>query len=323
MKSLMTTIIRSALAITVGFLLVVHDSFAVAATKPSAIPSQSSKSKPSKGRKKHSADANRHKRPDADLDSSEARDTLELALDNYETMLAVIANNIANADTPGFKRSRAIVEDLGYRQEGLPGVQDSSGAYSPNGFSIGSGSQIVGTEIDFRQGKLKRTGRELDLAIEGRGFFQVKDPSGKIVYCRAGHLARNSNGQIVSESAKTGRLLEPAITIPADVTGISISPEGVVSYRLPDQQTLQQAGTIQLANFINPQGLLKIGENLYEETEGSGCATTGSPGSSGTGIGKVRQGWIEKSNVDLRREMAEWKRLRRTCRILRSLLEGQ
>ena len=146
-------------------------------------------------------------------------------------MLAVIANNIANADTPGFKRSRAIIEDLGYRQEGLPGVEDSSGRYSPNGFSIGSGSQIVGTEIDFRQGRLKRTGRELDLAIEGRGFFQVEDPSGKIVYCRAGHFSQNSSGQIVIESAKTGRLLEPAITIPNDATSIAISPEGVVSYR--------------------------------------------------------------------------------------------
>ena len=113
----------------------------------------------------------------------------------YKTMLAVVANNIANAETPGFKRSQAIVEDLGYRQEGMPGVQDPAGAMSSNGFSIGSGSQIGGTEIDFRQGKLKHTGRELDVAIEGRGFFQVKDPSGTVIYCRAGHFSLNASGQ--------------------------------------------------------------------------------------------------------------------------------
>jgi flagellar basal-body rod protein FlgG len=312
-------LIRAALAIIVGLLLVVHGSFAAAA-KPSVRDSQSSKSKTHNGRTKHSANKNRPKRPSTNLDSSEAPDTLELALQSYETMLAVIANNIANADTPGFKRSRVIIEDLGYRQEGLPGVEDSSGQYSPNGFSVGAGSQIVGTEVDFRQGRMKRTGRELDLAIEGRGFFQVKDPSGKIVYCRAGHLSQNSSGQIVIESAKTGRLLEPAITIPNDTTSLVISPEGVVSYRTDSSQTLQQAGTIQMGNFINPQGLLKIGENLYEESDGSGTCQTGTPGSNG--FGKLRQGWIEKSNVDLRQELVEWKRIRQTCRTIRSLLDG-
>ena len=320
MKSLQTTILtRSVLAIMVGLLLVVHNSSAAEA-KRAAAKSPSSKAKPHKGRTKHPADTNRHKPPEADLDDSEARDTLELALENCETMLAVIANNIANAETPGFKRSRAIVEDAGYRQEGQPGIQDSSGNYSPNGFSIGSGSQIVGTEIDFRQGKLARTGRELDLAVEGRGFFQVKDPSGRIVFSRAGHFSLNSSGQIVIESAKTGRLLEPAITIPNDATSISINSEGVVSCRTPASQTQTQLGTIQMANFINPQGLLKIGENLYEETDASGACTTGCPGSDG--FGKIRQGWIEKSNVDLRQETAEWKRMRQTCRAIRSLLEG-
>ena len=124
MKSPSTTLIRSALAVTVGLLLVFHGSFAAAA-RPSAAHAQSSKSKLPKARKKNPADTNRPRPPAADLDGSEARDTLESALENYETMLAVIANNIANADTPGFKRSLAIVEDLGYRQEGLPGVQDS------------------------------------------------------------------------------------------------------------------------------------------------------------------------------------------------------
>ena len=166
----------------------------------------------------------------------------------------------------------------------------------------------MGTEIDFRQGRLTRTGRELDLAIEGQGFFQVKDPSGSIYYSRAGHFSRNSTGQIVVASAKSGRILEPAISIPADATAISISPAGVVSYRVPGNQTLTQAGTIQLGTFINSQGLMTIGENLYQETEGSGTCETGSPGCNS--FGKVRQGWIEKSNVDLRQEASEWKRIR-------------
>lgn len=293
---------------------------AAAASQPTS-DSHARKHAAAKQRKKHSAAAKpRRVKPDDLLDSSAARDTLESALENCETMLAVIANNIANAETPGFKRATVIVEDFGYRQEDVPGVQDASGLYSPNGFSIGSGSRIVGTETDFRQGSLVRTGRELDLAVEGHGLFQVKDPSGTIYYCRAGHFSLNSSGQIVVESAKTGRLLEPAITIPSDATSLTVSPEGVVSYRVPGSQGLQQGGTIQMADFINPQGLMKIGENLYEESDGSGTCRTGSPGANG--FGKIRQGWIEKSNVDLRHETAEWRRIRRLCRELRSLLDG-
>jgi flagellar basal-body rod protein FlgG len=167
-----------------------------------------------------------------------------------------------------------------------------------------------------------RTGRPLDLAIEGRGFFQVLDPSSNTyVYSRAGQFTLNSCGQIVVRSAKIGRLLEPAITLPNDATDISISADGVVSYRSPGQQTLAQAGTIQLASFVNPEGLVPIGENLYEESDASGTPQTGNAGTSG--FGKLRQGWIEKSNVDLRQEMTEWKRIRRACREIRLLLEDQ
>ena len=322
MKSPSTTLIRSALAVTVGLLLVVHGSFAAAA-RPSAAHAQSSKSKLPKARRKNSADTNRPKPPAADLDGSEARDTLESALENYETMLAVIANNIANADTPGFKRSLAIVEDLGYRQEGLPGVQDSSGNYSPNGFSIGSGSQIAGTEIDFRQGRLKWTVVNWTLPLKAAASSRSRILPER---SSTAELGTSRKMPVVKSSSSRPRLAgcwNRQSRFPPTPWPSSISPEGVVSYRVPDQQTLTQAGTIQMANFINPQGLLKIGENLYEETEGSGCATTGSPGSSGSGIGKIRQGWIEQSNVDLRQEMAEWKRIRQTCRTIRSLLEEQ
>jgi len=318
--SVMTMLLRSASTLFLGFLLIGNDHFAEAA-KPSAHHTQSIQSKAAKGGRKHSGKSNRHKLPAAGLDRSEAGSTLESAIENCETVLAVIANNIANAETPGFKRSRPIIEDLAYRQERLPGVQDSSGMFSPNGFSIGSGSQIAGTEIDFRQGRLKRTGRELDLAIEGRGFFQLRDPSGTIVFCRAGHFAQNSNGQIVIGSAKTGRVLEPAITIPNDATSISINAEGVVSCRTPSSQHLQEVGTVQMAKFVNPEGLLQTGENLYEETDGSGTCQTGNPGSDG--FGKIWQGWVERSNVDLREEISEWNRVRRVCRELRAIVKEE
>ena len=278
------------------------------------------KPKTTKDRTALSAAAQHRKPRSADiLDSGQARDAVESALENYRTMLAVTGNNIANAETPGYKRSQVIVEDLGYQQKSPAGVQDSSGQYSPNGFSIGSGSQIVGTEIDFRQGSLMPTGRGLDVAIKGAGFFQVRDPSGNIYYSRAGHFSQNANGQLVVASAKSGRLLEPAITIPNDATCISIGPQGVVAYLAPSSTKLTQAGTIQLANFTNVQGLTKIGENLYQESDGSGACQTASPGSNGCGT--LQQGWIEKSNVDLPEEIATWKRIRRTCRELRSLLE--
>ena len=271
--------------------------------------------------KERSAPPHRKRTSPADADDRAARRTLELALENYQTTLEVIANNIANADTPGYKQSHALLVDFDYRDEIEPGVQDASGEYSPDGLSVGTGSRVVGTEIDFRQGRLRHTGRQWDMAIQGDGFFQVKDPSGNIYYCRAGHFAQNCNGQIAVEAADSGRLLEPAITIPNDATRVVISPEGTVSYRTPTSATLQQAGTIQLAGFINPQGLRRIGENLYAETDGCGTATTGTPGANS--FGKLRQGWIEESQ---RRSSPGNERMETRaadCRELRALLEDE
>ena len=185
-------------------------------------------------------------------------------------------------------------------------------------FHVGTGSRVSATRIDFRQGRLRHTGRPWDLAIVGDGFFQVKDASGAIYYCRAGHFCLNATGQIVVEAADSCRVLEPAIVVPSDATRVVIGSDGAISWRIPDSSTLQQAGTIQLAKFINPQGLRRIGENLYAETEGCGTAQIGNPG--GSGFGKLRQGWIEESNVDLAEEIADWKRVRRICRELRKLL---
>jgi flagellar basal-body rod protein FlgG len=146
------------------------------------------------------------------------------------------------------------------------------------------------------QGSLQQTGNSLDVAIQGDGFFQVKDPSGTIYYTRAGNFSQNANGNIVVGSANIGRLLEPAVTIPQDATNISISAAGQFSWRVPGSQTLQQGPTIQLANFINPQGLLKIGENLYSETDASGTAQTANPGQNG--MGTTQQNMLESSNVN-------------------------
>ena len=200
-------------------------------------------------------------------------------MNSMQAKLDVIANNLANTETTAFKADRPNFEDLFYRQEKYPGSQDSSSQYTPTGVAIGTGSRLQSTQSNFTQGSLQQTGNQLDVAIQGQGFFQIRDPSGTILYSRAGNFSRNSNGQIVVGSANIGRLLEPAMTIPNDAMNISISPAGVVAYQTATSQTLSPVGTIQMVNFLNPQGLLKIGENLYQETEASGTPQTAAPGS--------------------------------------------
>ena len=153
---------------------------------------------------------------------------------SMETKLDVIANNLANMETTAFKVDRANFEDLFYNHEVYPGAQDTSGQYTPTGIAIGYGSRVSSVQTNFVQGAFRQTGEALDLAIEGRGFFQVLDPSsGETVYTRAGNFSINANGEIVMGSASTGRLLEPSITIPEDATNISISAEGIVSVKQP------------------------------------------------------------------------------------------
>ncbi len=220
-----------------------------------------------------------------------------------ETKLDVIANNLANVETTAFKMDRANFEDLFYRHEKFPGSQDTAGQYTPTGISIGLGSRVQSTQTNFVQGSFEQTGAELDLAIQGPGFFQVMDPNGETVYTRAGNFSKNSNGDIVMGSAGIGRLLEPPINIPQDATYIVVSPEGIVSVRQPGNNQLSQVGQIELAYFVNPDGLLKMGENLYGETDASGAPTLGNPGQDG--IGTLRQGMLESSNVEPVRELIE------------------
>ena len=220
-----------------------------------------------------------------------------------ETKLDVIANNLANIETTGFKRGRANFEDLFYRHEAMPGAQDSAGQYTATGISIGLGSQVSSTQSEFQQGAFQQTGRQFDLAIQGRGFFQVIDPSGDTVYTRAGNFSVNRDGSLVMGSANTGRLLEPSIEIPVDATEVSISSQGVVAVRQPGSQQMSQVGDIELVSFVNPEGLLKLGENLYAETDASGTPTTGTPGLEG--LGTLQQGYLEASNVEPVRELID------------------
>jgi flagellar basal-body rod protein FlgG len=230
--------------------------------------------------------------------------TAATGMDSLQTKLDVIANNLANVNTTGFKRDRANFEDLFYRHEVLPGALDAGGQLTPVGTQIGLGSRVSSTQTDFDQGSFQQSSRQLDVAIEGNGFFRVIDPgTGQTLYTRAGNFSINANNALVLGSAGTGRLLDPQISIPPDTTGIVISPDGQVSVRQAGQATLNQLTQIQLSTFINPQGLLKLGENLYAETDASGAAQDGTPGTNG--IGALRQNALEASNVEPVQELID------------------
>jgi len=220
-----------------------------------------------------------------------------------ETKLEVIANNLANVETTGFKRGRANFEDLFYRHEKFPGAEDAAGQYAATGISVGLGGRVSSIQGDFRQGAFELTGNELDVVIRGNGFFQVTDPNGDTYYTRAGNFSKNANGELVIGSAHMGRRVEPPITIPEDATAVVITAEGIVSVRQPGSQTLTQVGQLELASFINPEGLLRLGENLYAETDASGSPVLGNPGQNG--LGDLQQGALERSNVEPVNELVD------------------
>src|SRR5450631_1801247 len=219
-------------------------------------------------------------------------------LDAQQTQLDVISNNLANVSTSGFKRSRAVFEDLLYQTVRQPGAQSSQQTQLPSGLSIGTGVRPVTTERIHTQGNLTQTGNSLDLAINGQGFFQVLMTDGTTAYTRDGSFQRDAQGQLVTASGYT---IQPAITIPANAQTITIGKDGVVSVTQPGQAAATQVGSVQLANFINPAGLESRGENLYAETAASGSPTTNTPGSNGVGV--LSQGYIETSNVNVVEEM--------------------
>ncbi|MEX2172045.1 MAG: flagellar basal-body rod protein FlgG [Pirellulales bacterium] len=222
--------------------------------------------------------------------------TAATGMSALETKLEVIANNMANVNTTAFKRDRANFEDLFYRQYRLPGALDNDGNRTSTGIEVGLGTRVSSTQTNYEQGPFETTNNQLDIAIEGDGFFQVTDPNGDFLYTRTGNFGINANGQLVVGSAETGWLLDPNITIPQEAIDIVITTDGSVQYRVTGQTQLSQAGQIQLTKFINPQGLIKLGDNLYQATDASGPVQQGDPGSPGFGF--IRQGILEGSNVE-------------------------
>jgi len=212
----------------------------------------------------------------------------------------VVANNMANVNTAGFKKSRAEFQDLLYQTIRAPGGQSSNGASAPSGIQVGLGVRTVATQALHIQGAIKQTGNSLDVAIEGQGFFQVQRPNGDIAYTRAGDLKTDADGRLVTND---GFAVEPAITIPPDATNISISATGLVSVTQPGQTNAVEVGQMQLANFANPAGLLEMGRSMYQQTSASGQAVIMNPGDGG--VGTVAQGFLEGSNVEVVNEMIE------------------
>ncbi|HZN35980.1 MAG TPA: flagellar basal-body rod protein FlgG [Pirellulaceae bacterium] len=230
--------------------------------------------------------------------------TAATGMESLQSKLNVIANNLANVNTTGFKSDRANFEDLFYRHEIFPGSQDQANNFTATGTQIGLGVRMQSTQTQFQQGAFQETGGPLDLAIEGKGFLQVVDPvTSQNLYTRAGNLSLNAQGTLVVGSAQTGRVVVPQIQIPNDANGISISSDGRVFFQQAGNPQMQPAGQLQLATFFNPEGLLKIGENLYSETISSGSPQQNNPGTQGAGV--LRQGFLELSNVEPVRELID------------------
>lgn len=219
-------------------------------------------------------------------------------LDAQQTQLDVIAHNLANVSTNGFKRSRAVFEDLMYQTLRQPGAQSSQQTQLPSGLQIGTGVRPVATERIHTQGSVSQTENDKDVAINGAGFFQVLMPDGTTQYTRDGAFQIDSQGQLVTSSGYT---VQPPITIPANTIKLTIGRDGTVSITQMGSAAATQIGTLQIATFINPVGLESKGENLYAETASSGTPAPNTPGTNGAGV--LWQGYVETSNVNVVEEM--------------------
>lgn len=220
-------------------------------------------------------------------------------LDAAQTDVSVVSNNLANASTVGFKKDRAIFEDLLYQNINQPGGRSSADTELPSGLMLGAGSKVVATQKSHTQGNLLTTDNALDISIQGRGYFEILQPDGTTAYTRNGQFTLNDQGQIVTPGA--GFLLQPAIAIPEDAQQITISQDGEVSATLPGQANPQVVGQINTSDFVNPTGLQPIGQNLFVETAVSGAPIQGVPGLQG--LGSLVQGTLETSNVNVTEEL--------------------
>lgn len=219
-------------------------------------------------------------------------------LDAQQMRMSVISNNLANVNTTGFKRDRASFEDMLYQNLRQPGGQIGANEQAPTGLMLGTGVRIVSTDKTHTQGSMVTTNNALDVAIQGEGFFQIAQADGTIGYSRDGTFKLSATGQLVTSN---GALLQPAITIPANVSSITIGQDGNVSVTMPNGGGTQIIGQIQVARFVNPAGLQSIGQNLLKETQASGAPQVGVPGQNGAG--HLQQGALEASNVNVVEEM--------------------
>lgn len=223
-----------------------------------------------------------------------------------EAKLQAIANNLANVNTVGFKRDRVVFEDLFYQVDQQPGAQTADNTVS-NGVQLGNGTRLLGTQKVFSNGLPQTTNQQLDVAIAGNGFLQVRRPNGETAYTRAGQLQVDANGTLVNAQ---GLPLVPQITIPNNATAITIGENGMVSATVPGSTAPAELGTITLASFVNPAGLLALGDNLFQETTASGNPNEGRPAEGA--FGKLRQGALEGSNVQVVEEMVDMIAAQRT-----------
>ncbi len=224
--------------------------------------------------------------------------TAKTGLESQQVKMDVIANNLANVSTNGFKKSRAVFEDLLYQNLRQPGSANDVQNRLPSGLQIGSGVRPVATERLHSQGGLENTGNSRDLAINGQGFFQVLMPDGNIAYTRDGSFQLDENGQMVTSS---GYPLEPAVIIPQNALSVSIGQDGIVSVTEPGSNQSRDVGQLTLSTFVNPAGLESVGENLYRETSASGMREESTPGLNGAG--RLYQNYVETSNVNVVEEM--------------------
>lgn len=228
-------------------------------------------------------------------------------LSAQDRRLTTIANNLANAATVGFKRDEVVFEDLLYQIRRQPGATSAQNNQLPSGMQLGTGVRVAGTQKQFTEGTLQITERTLDIAIDGRGFFEVLLPDGTTAYTRNGQFHLNSDGELVTAH---GLLLQPGITVPQDAQTITISEDGIVEVSIFGQAEPVQIGQLQLTDFINPSGLQAIGSNLFLETAASGTPQQGQPYNNG--LGRVQQGALENSNVDTVEELVNMITTQRT-----------
>jgi flagellar basal-body rod protein FlgG len=219
-------------------------------------------------------------------------------LDAQQTRMTVTSNNLANVNTSGYKKGRAVFEDLLYQNVRQVGASTSQDTQLPSGLHLGTGVRVVATEKMYTQGNLTQTGNSLDLAVNGRGFFQVLLPDGTLGYTRDGSFQVSAQGELVTSS---GYAVQPGISIPDGAQSVTIGADGVVSVQLAGQSSPTQVGSLQLVDFINTAGLQPRGENLLVESAASGPAQTGTPGLNGLGL--LVQGSLESSNVNVVEEL--------------------